>query len=85
MDEFVELTELLRRQEVGRGAIVETPFGARRLFYADSTATGRFVHFVEAWLSQVRPWHSRCAVLSASTSRNQEAAQCYFRKSSPPR
>ncbi len=69
MDEFVELTELLRLQEVGRGAIVETPFGARRLFYADSTATGRFVHFVEAWLSQVRPYYGNTHTAVSSTGR----------------
>src|SRR5579859_2341654 len=69
MSEFDELTELLRRQEVGRGLVIETPFGPRRLFYADSTATGRFVHFVEAWLSQVRPYYGNTHTAVSSTGR----------------
>jgi len=66
---FEELTELLRLQEVGRGAPLETPFGLRRIFYADSTATGRFVHFVEAWLSQVRPYYGNTHTAVSSTGR----------------
>jgi selenocysteine lyase/cysteine desulfurase len=66
---FEELTDLLRLQEVGRGVSVQTPFGDRRIFYADSTATGRFVHFVEAWLSQVRPFYGNTHTTVSSTGR----------------
>lgn len=69
MTRFDELTELLRCQEVGRGATLRTPFGSRLLFYADSTATGRFVHFVEAWLSQVRPFYGNTHTAVSSTGR----------------
>ena len=69
MTRFDELTELLRLQEVGRGAALSTPFGTRLLYYADSTATGRFVHFVEAWLSQVRPYYGNTHTAVSSTGR----------------
>jgi selenocysteine lyase/cysteine desulfurase len=81
---FEELTELLRLQEVGRGAPVETPFGRRRIFYADSTATGRFVHFVEAWLSQVRPYygntHTAVSSVGRVMSRLREQARSVVRR-----
>jgi len=67
--EFAELTELLRVHEVGRDASVLTPFGPRLLYYADSTATGRFVHFVEAWLSLVRPFYGNTHTAVSSTGR----------------
>src|SRR5260221_12326566 len=66
---FDELTDLLRLQEVGRGTTLRTPFGSRLLFYADATAPGRFVHFVEAWLSQVRPFYGNTHTAVSSTGR----------------
>ncbi len=69
MRTFRELAELLRLQEVGKNATFSTPFGPRLLFYADSTATGRFVHFVEAWLSQVRPYYGNTHTAVSSTGR----------------
>jgi len=66
---FDELTALIREQEVGRGTTLLTPFGPRVLFYADLTATGRFVHFVEDWLSQVRPYYANTHTAISSTGR----------------
>jgi len=66
---FEELAALIREQEVGRGAALLTPFGRRVLLYADLTATGRFVHFVEAWLSQVRPYYANTHTAISSTGR----------------
>jgi selenocysteine lyase/cysteine desulfurase len=66
---FEELAELIRAQEIGRGAPLITPFGRRRLYYADLTATGRFVHFVEAWLSRVRPYYGNTHTAVSSTGR----------------
>ncbi len=37
----------VRRSIIGRGALVRTPFGTRRLTYADYTASGRAVGFIE--------------------------------------
>ena len=69
MPTFHEATEILRLQEVGKTASILTPFGRRLLFYADLTATGRFVHFVEAWLSQVRPYYANTHTAVSSTGR----------------
>lgn len=69
MPTFQEATALLRLQEVGKNASIETPFGERVIFYADLTATGRFVHFVEAWLSQVRPYYANTHTAVSSTGR----------------
>src|SRR6185503_21197559 len=69
MPTFKEATEILRIQEVGKTASILTPFGRRLLFYADLTATGRFVHFVEAWLSQVRPYYANTHTAVSSTGR----------------
>jgi selenocysteine lyase/cysteine desulfurase len=66
---FEDLLELIRVQEIGRTAAVITPFGERLLFYADVTATGRFVHFVEAWLSRVRPYYGNTHTSVSSTGR----------------
>src|SRR3954468_1859074 len=69
MPTFRHATEIVRLQEVGRYAAILTPFGRRVLFYADLTATGRFVHFVEAWLSQVRPYYANTHTAVSSTGR----------------
>jgi len=69
MPTFEQAAELLRREEVGKNAAILTPFGQRLVFYADLTATGRFVHFVEAWLSQVRPYYANTHTAVSSTGR----------------
>jgi selenocysteine lyase/cysteine desulfurase len=66
---FEELIELIRVQEIGRHAAIVTPFGRRLIYYADLTATGRFVHFVEAWLSRVRPYYGNTHTSVSSTGR----------------
>jgi selenocysteine lyase/cysteine desulfurase len=43
----------LREQTIGIDAPVETPFGARSLVYADFTASGRMLGFVESYLREV--------------------------------
>ena len=40
---FAEVARLLRDNEVGRRAWIETPYGRRLLCYADMTATGRWL------------------------------------------
>ena len=37
----------VRESVIGRGAVLDTPFGKRRLTYADHTASGRAVTFIE--------------------------------------
>jgi hypothetical protein len=43
---FDEVAAWIRRSEIGRSAAIASPFGERRLFYADLTASGRALSFV---------------------------------------
>ena len=42
--------QYLRDQIVGVDALIDTPFGQRLMLYADYTASGRSLHFIEAYL-----------------------------------
>lgn len=46
--------EYLRSQIIGVDAVLSTPFGERHMVYADYTASGRGLHFVEDYLKQVQ-------------------------------
>ena len=66
---FSEACALLRENEVGRRAYIDTPFGRRLICYADQTATGRYLHFVEAWMRRVRPFYANTHTAVSSTGR----------------
>jgi selenocysteine lyase/cysteine desulfurase len=66
---FDELRSLIREQEVGRGVAVATPYGRRILCYADLTATGRFLQFIEAWLTELRPFYANTHTAVSTTGR----------------
>jgi selenocysteine lyase/cysteine desulfurase len=44
----------IRRQIIGNDLLIRTPFGFRHLFYADYTASGRGLRFIEDHLRQVQ-------------------------------
>ncbi|MBL8950453.1 MAG: aminotransferase class V-fold PLP-dependent enzyme [Myxococcaceae bacterium] len=69
MRSFEELAAFIRQNEVGRRASIETPYGRRTLCYADLTATGRYLHFVEAWIRRVRPFYANSHTAVSSTGR----------------
>lgn len=69
MQSFEEVASFLRNNEVGRRAFLDTPYGRRILCYADLTATGRYLHFVEAWLRRVRPFYANSHTSVSSTGR----------------
>jgi selenocysteine lyase/cysteine desulfurase len=69
MKTFEQATSFLRMNEVGRRASIETPFGRRLLCYADLTATGRSLHFVEAWMRRVGPFYANTHTSISSTGR----------------
>ncbi len=69
MRSFDEVRSFIRQNEVGRRASIETPFGRRLLYYADLTATGRYLHFVEAWIRRVRPFYANSHTEISSTGR----------------
>ncbi len=69
MKSFEEVAAFIRQHEVGRRACVETPFGRRLMFYADLTATGRYLHFVERWVERIRPFYANTHTAVSSTGR----------------
>lgn len=66
---FDEVTAKLRRAEAGRCAFVQTPFGRRLLTYADQTATGRSLGFIEAALAGVRALYANTHTAISTTGR----------------
>ena len=63
------MLSFLRQNEVGRRARINTPFGQRLITYADLTASGRYLHFVEAWFRNVRPFYANTHTSVSSTGR----------------
>ncbi len=66
---FADAAAFIRQQETGRDAYIETPFGRRLSYYADLTATGRHLDFVEAWIDRVRPFYANTHTAVSSTGR----------------
>ncbi|MFO0598555.1 MAG: aminotransferase class V-fold PLP-dependent enzyme [Myxococcaceae bacterium] len=69
MQSFQEVASFIRQNEVGRRAWLDAPYGRRLVTYADLTATGRYLHFVEAWLRRVRPFYANSHTAISSTGR----------------
>lgn len=69
MQTFQDVATFIRQNEVGRRAWLDTPYGRRLITYADLTATGRYLHFVEAWLRRVRPFYANSHTTISSTGR----------------
>src|SRR5688500_16885668 len=66
---FEDAIAFVRQNEVGRRASIDTPFGRRLLCYAVLPATGRYLHFVEAWIRRVRPFYANSHTAISSTGR----------------
>lgn len=69
MRSFEDIAAFVRVNEVGRRAYIDTPFGRRLITYADLTATGRYLHFVEAWIRRIRPFYANTHTAVSSTGR----------------
>ncbi|MBC8072772.1 MAG: aminotransferase class V-fold PLP-dependent enzyme [Deltaproteobacteria bacterium] len=69
MKTFEEVAAFVRQHEVGRRAWLETPFGRRLICYADLTATGRYLHFVEAWIRRIGPFYGNSHTAVSSVGR----------------
>ncbi|HUX11587.1 MAG TPA: aminotransferase class V-fold PLP-dependent enzyme [Spirochaetia bacterium] len=52
-----EFWSFVKDNIIGRDAIVETPFGERAMLYADHTASGRSVRFIEDYLCSLLPYY----------------------------
>ena len=70
----------IRRAIIGEGRVLETPFGSRRVTYADYTASGRNLSFIEDFIrDEVMPLyantHTEASGTGAQTSRFREDAR----------
>jgi len=66
---FEDAVDLLRRAEVGRRTFVRTPFGKRLVTYADLTATGRALGFVDDLVAAARPLYANTHTAISTTGR----------------
>jgi len=63
LSEVTDLMLRVRANVVGRGRVFSTPFGRRVMTYADYTASGRLLGFIDAFLLEhVYPWCVRASL-----------------------
>lgn len=79
------LIETIRTSVIGRDTAVMTPFGLRRVTYADYTASGRSLHFIEEFIrNTVLPLyantHTETSGTGLQTTRFREDARAIIRR-----
>ncbi len=68
------LIERVRRSVIGDDAVIDGPFGPRRLVYADATASGRSLSFIEdAIRTRVLPLYANTHTEASATGRHTTA------------
>lgn len=80
-----EKVEWVRSQLVGRDAEFETPFGRRALLYADHTASGRSLRYIEDYIvKHVLPFygntHTEDSYVGSKTTRMARKAASYIKR-----
>ena len=79
------LIEQVRQSVIGAGQAIVTPFGEKPLVYADYTASGRSLGFIEDYIRQaVLPWyantHSEASFTGSQTTLLREQARQEIRQ-----
>jgi selenocysteine lyase/cysteine desulfurase len=82
----VDLVDRIRGSIIGRDTAIDTPFGRRRLTYADYTASGRALEFIEDYIrARVLPMygntHTESSGTGLQTTRFREEAREMIRDS----
>jgi len=80
-----DLLEYIRESVIGRNDVVDGPFGPRRVTYADYTASGRSLEFIEDYIrDQVLPLyantHTESSGTGLQTTRFREEARSIIRR-----
>jgi selenocysteine lyase/cysteine desulfurase len=66
-----ELLYRIRESAIGDDALLPGPYGYKRLTYADHTASGRSLTFIEEYLrAEVLPWYANTHTESSATGRH---------------
>lgn len=83
--ETERLIESVRAAVIGDDEVIETPFGARRVTYADYTASGRSLAFIEEFLRhEVMPLygntHTESSAAGLQTTQYREDARTIIRR-----
>lgn len=84
-DETQALLRLIRDSVIGEDHVMETPYGRRRVTYADYTASGRALGFIEDFIrAQVLPsyanTHTESSGTGLQTTRLREEARAIIRE-----
>ena len=83
--EVPTLIERIRDSVIGDDAVLEGPFGPRRMVYADATASGRSLTFVEDFIrDQVLPLYGNTHTEASATGRRTTALREEARGHHPP-
>ncbi len=82
---MTDLLEFIRESVIGRNDVVDGPFGPRRVTYADYTASGRSLTFIEDYIrDQVLPLyantHTESSGTGLQTTRFREEARSIIRR-----